>query len=237
MKAMTPIGPMVGKMMGQPPNLRELISSADNVTFWAKHEKAVAQLGYSPRGIEQGMRRHARGGRPLPRPRPPDPAPWPDARHRRRAPRAPARDRLLGGRRRPGRPRPGVLAGDAAGGARRRAAAGGASSPTSTSTTRPRPARSCGAGPRSRSTSTSAARPTWSTPRGCWPAPSASTVTRWSASGGRSSRCPRRTCGRWRAVRPCSACGSPTRPATPPTTSATSTRRAAPPSSATSPRC
>ena len=34
--------------MGQPPNLRELISSADGVTFWAKHDKAIAELGYSP---------------------------------------------------------------------------------------------------------------------------------------------------------------------------------------------
>jgi dihydroflavonol-4-reductase len=56
MKAMTPMGPIVGKMMNQGPNLRELISSADNVTFWAKHDKAVAELGYSPRGLEQGLR-------------------------------------------------------------------------------------------------------------------------------------------------------------------------------------
>ena len=56
LKAMTPIGPVVGKMMGQPPNLRELISTADNVTFWAKHDKAMAELGYSPRGLEQGLR-------------------------------------------------------------------------------------------------------------------------------------------------------------------------------------
>ena len=55
-KLMTPIGPLVGKAMGQPPNLRELISSADNVTFWAKHDKAIAELGYSPRGLEQGLR-------------------------------------------------------------------------------------------------------------------------------------------------------------------------------------
>ena len=34
MKALTPIGPLVGKVMGQPPNLRELIASADGVTFW-----------------------------------------------------------------------------------------------------------------------------------------------------------------------------------------------------------
>jgi dihydroflavonol-4-reductase len=56
MKALTPIGPLVGKLMGQPPNLRELISSADGVTFWASHEKASRELGYAPRGMEEGMR-------------------------------------------------------------------------------------------------------------------------------------------------------------------------------------
>ncbi|HEY8083951.1 MAG TPA: NAD-dependent epimerase/dehydratase family protein [Solirubrobacterales bacterium] len=56
MKALTPIGPLVGKMMGQPPNLRELIASADGVTFWASHEKASRELGYAPRGMEEGLR-------------------------------------------------------------------------------------------------------------------------------------------------------------------------------------
>jgi nucleoside-diphosphate-sugar epimerase len=56
MKAMTPVGPLVGKLMGQPPNLRELISSADGVTFWASHEKASRELGYAPRGMEEGLR-------------------------------------------------------------------------------------------------------------------------------------------------------------------------------------
>jgi nucleoside-diphosphate-sugar epimerase len=56
MKALTPIGPLVGKLMGQPPNLRELISSADGVTFWASYEKAGRELGYSPRGMDEGMR-------------------------------------------------------------------------------------------------------------------------------------------------------------------------------------
>jgi dihydroflavonol-4-reductase len=55
-KAMTPIGPLVGKLMGQPPNLRELISSADGVTFWASYEKASRELGYAPRGMQEGMR-------------------------------------------------------------------------------------------------------------------------------------------------------------------------------------
>jgi dihydroflavonol-4-reductase len=56
MKALTPIGPVVGKVMGQPPNLSELIRSADGVTVWAKHDKAMSELGYSPRGLEQGLR-------------------------------------------------------------------------------------------------------------------------------------------------------------------------------------
>jgi nucleoside-diphosphate-sugar epimerase len=56
LKALTPIGPMVGRLFGQPPNLRELISSADGVTFWASHEKASRELGYAPRGMEEGWR-------------------------------------------------------------------------------------------------------------------------------------------------------------------------------------
>jgi nucleoside-diphosphate-sugar epimerase len=56
MKAMAPIGPLVGKMIGQPPNMRELISTADGVTFWASYDKAGRELGYAPRGIEEGIR-------------------------------------------------------------------------------------------------------------------------------------------------------------------------------------
>jgi dihydroflavonol-4-reductase len=56
LKAVSPLGPVVGKMMGQPPNLRELISSGDGVTFWANHDKAMAELGYSPRGLDAGLR-------------------------------------------------------------------------------------------------------------------------------------------------------------------------------------
>lgn len=56
LRAMIPIGPLVGKLMGQPPNLRELISSGDRVTFWASHEKASRELGYAPRSMEEGLR-------------------------------------------------------------------------------------------------------------------------------------------------------------------------------------
>ncbi len=56
LKALSPVGGLVGKVMGQPPNLRELISSADGVTFWAKHDKAMGELDYAPRGLEHGLR-------------------------------------------------------------------------------------------------------------------------------------------------------------------------------------
>lgn len=56
MKMMIPFGPVVGKVMGQPPNLRELIASGDGVTFWASYDKAQRELGYSPRGMDEGLR-------------------------------------------------------------------------------------------------------------------------------------------------------------------------------------
>jgi dihydroflavonol-4-reductase len=68
MKAMIPIGPLVGKVMGQPPNLRELISSADGVTFWASYDKAQRELGYSPRGMEEGLRQTLEGDERFPSP-------------------------------------------------------------------------------------------------------------------------------------------------------------------------
>lgn len=70
MKMLTPIGPLVGKMMGQPPNLRELISSADGVTFWAGHEKASRELGYAPRGMEEGLRQTLAADDRFPAPQP-----------------------------------------------------------------------------------------------------------------------------------------------------------------------
>jgi dihydroflavonol-4-reductase len=65
LKLATPAGPLIGRLMGQPPNLRELISTADGTTFWASHDKAGAELGYSPRPLEQGLREMlAAEGRP-----------------------------------------------------------------------------------------------------------------------------------------------------------------------------
>lgn len=56
LKLSAPLGPIIGPVLGFPPNLRELISSADGVTYWARHDKAMRELGYSPRPLDQGLR-------------------------------------------------------------------------------------------------------------------------------------------------------------------------------------
>jgi nucleoside-diphosphate-sugar epimerase len=56
LKLIAPAGSLVGPALGFPPNMRELIASSDGVTFWAKHDKAIEQLGYSPRGLESILR-------------------------------------------------------------------------------------------------------------------------------------------------------------------------------------
>jgi dihydroflavonol-4-reductase len=55
MKLAIPVGPIVGKLMGFPPNLAELIKSSDGVTYWASDEKARTELGYRPRTLDTGL--------------------------------------------------------------------------------------------------------------------------------------------------------------------------------------
>ncbi|MCO5315569.1 MAG: NAD-dependent epimerase/dehydratase family protein [Solirubrobacterales bacterium] len=56
LKALRPFGPLVGRLMDQPPNLGELISSADGVTFYADASRARRELGFRPRDFETGLR-------------------------------------------------------------------------------------------------------------------------------------------------------------------------------------
>ncbi|HWG93274.1 MAG TPA: NAD-dependent epimerase/dehydratase family protein [Mycobacteriales bacterium] len=56
LKALAPAGRVVGPLLGFPPNLRELISSSDGVTFWASSAKAQRELGWSYRPLEDGLR-------------------------------------------------------------------------------------------------------------------------------------------------------------------------------------
>jgi dihydroflavonol-4-reductase len=56
MKMAIPIGPVVGKLMGFPPNLAELIRTSNGVTFWMNDEKARGELGYQARDLDTGLR-------------------------------------------------------------------------------------------------------------------------------------------------------------------------------------
>ena len=56
LRAIAPAGPLVGKVMGMAPNMRELISASDGVTYWAKDDKARESLGYTPRDLDTGLR-------------------------------------------------------------------------------------------------------------------------------------------------------------------------------------
>ena len=49
------LSPNGGAMLGVPSNLREIVSAADGVTYWASNAKAVAELGFVPRGLEVGL--------------------------------------------------------------------------------------------------------------------------------------------------------------------------------------
>ena len=49
------LAPSQGAMFGLSPNLREILSAADGVTYWASSAKAAAELGYRPRDLESGF--------------------------------------------------------------------------------------------------------------------------------------------------------------------------------------
>lgn len=54
-KASAPLGPVIGPIMGFPPNMKELVKTSD-VTITFKDDKARNQLGYAPRGFDEGLR-------------------------------------------------------------------------------------------------------------------------------------------------------------------------------------
>ncbi|HET8672311.1 MAG TPA: hypothetical protein VFL87_01650, partial [Thermoleophilaceae bacterium] len=56
MKMAIPVGPVVGRLMGFPPNLAELIKTSDGVTFWMTDQKARDELGWTFRGLDAGLR-------------------------------------------------------------------------------------------------------------------------------------------------------------------------------------
>ena len=55
-RAAAPFGRVVGPALGFPPNLREVLSSSDGVTFWATGKKAMDELGWTSRPLTEGLR-------------------------------------------------------------------------------------------------------------------------------------------------------------------------------------
>jgi dihydroflavonol-4-reductase len=56
------LSPNGGAMFGVGPNLREIVSASDGVTYWGSNAKAVVELGFVPRGLEVGLRDAFEGG-------------------------------------------------------------------------------------------------------------------------------------------------------------------------------
>jgi nucleoside-diphosphate-sugar epimerase len=54
-RAAAPVGRFLGPAMGFPPNLREVLTSSDGVTFWASAKKARDELGWTSRPLPVGL--------------------------------------------------------------------------------------------------------------------------------------------------------------------------------------
>ena len=63
MKLSAPLGPVIGPLMGFPPNLGELISASAGVTYWATDDKARRELGFQPRDLDSGLRETIAAGK------------------------------------------------------------------------------------------------------------------------------------------------------------------------------
>ncbi len=55
LRALAPINDRLAHLPRLPKNLGEVISAGEGVTYWAKHDKATAELGFRPRLLEQGI--------------------------------------------------------------------------------------------------------------------------------------------------------------------------------------
>jgi len=56
LSAISPLGGIIGPLLGVAPNMRELIRAAGRVTYWTSDAKARTELGYAPHDFEWGLR-------------------------------------------------------------------------------------------------------------------------------------------------------------------------------------
>jgi dihydroflavonol-4-reductase len=55
LRALVPAGPLVSRALGLPPNLRELVRCTAGATYWASSDKAMDELGWTPRPLRAGL--------------------------------------------------------------------------------------------------------------------------------------------------------------------------------------
>ncbi len=55
LRLLAPAGRLIGPLAGMPPNVRELISASDGVTYWGGCDKAIRELDYRPRTLAVGL--------------------------------------------------------------------------------------------------------------------------------------------------------------------------------------
>ena len=55
LRALVPAGPLVSRALGLPPNLRELVRCTSGATYWASSDKAMDELGWTPRPLREGL--------------------------------------------------------------------------------------------------------------------------------------------------------------------------------------
>jgi hypothetical protein len=53
---MAPLSGLLGGRFGIPADLGEVITGGDGVTYWASHDKASRELGFTPRDLDAGLR-------------------------------------------------------------------------------------------------------------------------------------------------------------------------------------
>jgi nucleoside-diphosphate-sugar epimerase len=55
LKAVAPLSRLLARVGATPPNLGEVVTASENVTYWASDARARRELGYAPRSLDAGL--------------------------------------------------------------------------------------------------------------------------------------------------------------------------------------
>jgi len=56
LRGIAPLGEMAAQLSDRIPNFGELVRAGVNVTYWFNDSRARQELGYAPRGLDEGLR-------------------------------------------------------------------------------------------------------------------------------------------------------------------------------------